>query len=158
MEVILNQDVEKQGYKDDIVKVKPGYARNYLIPKGLASFANEANKKMLRENLRQQSHKLAKIKARAEDTAKQLEQITLTLKAKTGSSGKIFGSITSKHIADALKERGFDIERKRISIPEEIKTLGSFKAVVDLHKEVKANVQLELQGEEDQQAAPSEEE
>jgi large subunit ribosomal protein L9 len=147
MEVILNQEIEKLGYKDDIVNVKPGYARNYLIPNGLASFATEGNKKMLRENLRQQSHKLAKIKSRAEDTAKQLEQITLTLSAKTGTSGKIFGSITSKHIADALKERGFEIERKRISIPEEIKSLGSFKAVVDLHKEVKAEIQLEVQGE-----------
>ena len=147
MEVILNQEIEKLGYKDDIVNVKPGYARNYLIPNGLASFATEGNKKMLRENLRQQSHKLAKIKSRAEDTAKQLEQITLTLSAKTGTSGKIFGSITSKHIADALKERGFEIERKRISIPEEIKRLGSFKAVVDLHKEVKAEIQLEVQGE-----------
>ncbi len=151
MEVILNQEIEKLGYKDDIVNVKPGYARNYLIPNGLASFATEGNKKMLRENLRQQSHKLAKIKSRAEDTAKQLEQITLTLSAKTGTSGKIFGSITSKHIADALKERGFDIERKRISIPEEIKSLGSFKAVVDLHKEVKAEIQLEVQGEEQTQ-------
>lgn len=147
MEVILNQEIEKLGYKDDIVNVKPGYARNYLIPNGLASFATEGNKKMLRENLRQQSHKLAKIKSKAEDTAKQLEQITLTLSAKTGTSGKIFGSITSKHIADALKERGFEIERKRISIPEEIKSLGSFKAVVDLHKEVKAEIQLEVQGE-----------
>ena len=147
MEVILNQEIEKLGYKNDIVNVKPGYARNYLIPNGLASFATEGNKKMLRENLRQQSHKLAKIKSRAEDTAKQLEQITLTLSAKTGTSGKIFGSITSKHIADALKERGFEIERKRISIPEEIKSLGSFKAVVDLHKEVKAEIQLEVQGE-----------
>lgn len=147
MEVILNQEIVKLGYKDDIVNVKPGYARNYLIPNGLASFATEGNKKMLRENLRQQSHKLAKIKSRAEDTAKQLEQITLTLSAKTGTSGKIFGSITSKHIADALKERGFEIERKRISIPEEIKSLGSFKAVVDLHKEVKAEIQLEVQGE-----------
>lgn len=147
MEVILNQEIEKLGYKNDIVNVKPGYARNYLIPNGLASFATEGNKKMLRENLRQQSHKLAKIKSRAEDTAKQLEQITLTLSAKTGTSGKIFGSITSKHIADALKARGFEIERKRISIPEEIKSLGSFKAVVDLHKEVKAEIQLEVQGE-----------
>jgi large subunit ribosomal protein L9 len=151
MEVILNQEIEKLGYKDDIVNVKPGYARNYLIPNGLASFATEGNKKMLRENLRQQSHKLAKIKSRAEDTAKQLEQITLTLSAKTGTSGKIFGSITSKHIADALKERGFDVERKRVSIPEEIKSLGSFKAVVDLHKEVKAEIQLEVQGEEQTQ-------
>ena len=149
MEVILNQDIEKLGYKHDIVNVKPGYARNYLIPKGLASFATEGNKKMLRENLRQQSHKLAKIKAQAEDKAKQLEQISLTLKAKTGTSGKIFGSVTPKHVSDALKERGFEVERKRITLEEDIKMLGSYTATVDLHKEVKASLQLEVVSEEE---------
>jgi large subunit ribosomal protein L9 len=149
MEIILNQDIEKLGYKHDIVNVKPGYARNYLIPKGLASFATEGNKKMLRENLRQQSHKLAKIKAQAEDKAKQLEQITLTMKAKTGTSGKIFGSVTTKHVSDALKQRGFDIERKRITLNDDIKLLGSYSAVVDLHKEVKATLQLEVVAEEE---------
>lgn len=152
MEVILNQDIEKLGYKHDIVKVKPGYARNYLIPKGLASFATEGNKKMLRENLSQQSHKLAKLKSQAEDKAKQLEQLTLTIKAKTGKSGKIFGSVTSKHVADALAEKGFEIDRKRVSLPEEIKTLGTFTANVDLHKEVKAEVQLDVQSEEELEA------
>ncbi len=149
MEVILNQDIEKLGYKHDIVNVKPGYARNYLIPKGLASFATEGNKKMLRENLRQQSHKLAKIKAQAEDKAKQLEQISLTLKAKTGTSGKIFGSVTPKHVSDALKERGFEVERKRITLEEDIKMLGNYTATVDLHKEVKASLQLEVVSEEE---------
>lgn len=152
MEVILNQDIEKLGYKHDIVKVKPGYARNYLIPKGLASFATEGNKKMLRENLSQQSHKLAKLKSQAEDIAKQLEQLTLTIKAKTGKSGKIFGSVTSKHVADALAEKGFEIDRKRVSLQEEIKTLGTFTANVDLHKEVKAEVQLDVQSEEELEA------
>lgn len=153
MEVILNQDIDKLGYKHDILNVKPGYARNYLIPKGLASFGTNSNKKMLRENLRQQSHKLAKIKSQAEDKAKQLEQITLTIKAKTGTSGKIFGSVTPKHVADALKERGFDIERKRITLNEDIKILGSYTATVDLHKEVKAQLHLDVVSESEETPA-----
>ncbi len=150
MEVILNQDLEKLGYKDDIVNVKPGYARNYLIPKGFAKLATAGNKKMLQENIRQQSHKLEKIRAEAENQARELESITLHISAKTGTSGKIFGSITNKHIADALKERGYNIERKKISIPENIKSLGTYKAQVDLHKEVKGEVQIEVEAKEEQ--------
>lgn len=149
MEVILNQDVEKLGYKNDLVKVKPGYARNYLLPKGLAKVATSGNKKMLEENLRQQAHKLAEIKAEAEKTAKELENVTLHIPAKTGTSGKIFGSVTAKHVADGLKEKGFEIDRKKITLPEAIKALGSYSAEVDLHKEVKGEVQIEVEAKEE---------
>ena len=148
MEIILNQDVDKLGYKNDIVNVKPGFARNYLIPKGFAKVATKSQKKMLEENLKQQAHKLEKIKADAEEKARQLEKTTVTLHAKTGTSGKIFGSITNKQIADALKAKGFEVDRKKISLPEEIKHLGTYKAEIDLHKEVKGEVQIEVEAEE----------
>jgi len=144
MEVILSQDVEKLGYKNDIVKVKPGYARNYLVPRKLATIATQANKKMLEENLKQQSHKLEKIKAEAESKARELEGVTLNIPAKTGTSGKIFGSVTNKHVADALKAEGHTIDRKKITLPETIKNLGTYTAEVDLHKEVKGAVQIQV--------------
>lgn len=149
MEIILNQDVEKLGYKHDLVNVKPGYARNYLIPRGLAVEATPGNKKMLDENLKQQAHKLAKIKADAEKKAKDLENVSVSLKAKTGTSGKIFGSITTKHVAEALKAKGYEVDRKKITLSEEIKTLGTYSASIDLHKEVKAEIQLDVEAEEE---------
>ncbi len=149
MEVILNQDVEKLGYKNDIVKVKPGYARNYLVPKGLAKQATRGNKKVLEENLRQQAHKLEQEKAEAEKQSKELSNITVHIPAKTGTSGKIFGSVTNKHVAEALKEKGYDIERKKITLAETIKNLGSYSAQIDLHKEVKAEVQIEVEAKEE---------
>jgi len=147
MEIILNEDIDKLGYKNDIVDVKPGYARNYLIPQGMAKVANEPNKKMLRENLRQASHKTEKIKQDAENLSRQLEATNVSVTTKVGTSGKIFGSVNTQHIAKALKEKGFDIDRKKIKLNEDIKYLGTYTAEVDLHKEVKATINVTVEGE-----------
>ncbi len=114
MEVILKEDVVNLGYKDDIVNVKKGYARNYLIPQGKAIIATESSKKVLAENLKQRAHKLEQIKAAALALAEKMEGVSLTIGAKTSSTGTIFGSVTNIQIADALKEKGFDVERKTI--------------------------------------------
>ena len=148
MEVILTQDVPKLGYKGDTVKVRPGYARNYLIPQGYAIVANAVNIKMTAENLRQAKHKIAKFKADAETLANNLGALNLEIKAKAGTSGKIFGSITTLQIAQALKERGYDIDRRKISLTEEIKNIGTYTAAIDLHREVKAKVNLNIVAEE----------
>lgn len=142
MEVILTQDVPKLGYTGDLVKVKQGYARNFLIPNGFALIANETNKKVLSENQRQAAHKIAKVKESAEATATELQNLTIELPVKTGTSGKIFGSVTTLQIAQVLKEKGYEIDRRRITISGEIKTTGTYEALVDLHKEVKAKVNL----------------
>jgi large subunit ribosomal protein L9 len=142
MEIILKEDVAKLGYKGDVVKVRPGYAHNFLIPNGLAVVADKANRKISQENLRQAAHKIEKVKASAEQTATDLQNATIEISAKTGSSGKIFGSITTLQIAQALKEKGFDIDRRRISLVGEIKTPGTYEASIDLHKEVKAKINL----------------
>lgn len=152
MEVILNQDIVNLGYKNDIVRVKPGYARNFLLPKGLAKMATASNRKMLEENLKQAAHKLAKIKQEAEETARKLENIKLTLKAKSGTSGKIFGSITTQQVAQKLKGKGFEIDRKRIHLLEEIKYLGDYQAEIELHKEVKATLPIQVLPEEESKA------
>lgn len=144
MEIILTQDVPKLGYKGDTVKVRPGYARNYLIPQGLCLIANESNKKVMAENQRQAAHKMAKIKQDAESLAGRLEGQTLEIRAKTGASGKIFGSITTLQIAQNLKDKGFDIDRRKISLAGEIKETGQYTATVDLHREVKATVNLTI--------------
>ena len=126
MEIILLQDVSNLGNKDEIVKVKNGYARNYLIPNGMAITATESYKKILAENTKQRAHKEAKIKADAELVAKKMEGLKLTIGAKTSSTGKIFGSVNTIQIAEALSEKGFDIDRKVISLKEEqIKEVGT---------------------------------
>ena len=148
MEIILKKDVEKLGYKDDIVTVKNGYARNFLIPQGVAILATESAKKVLAENLRQRAHKEAKIKEEAGALLGQIEGLSLKVGAKAGEKGKIFGSVNSIQLAEALKEAGFDIERKRIHLKEDtIKNLGEYEATIDLHKEVKATVKFEVVGE-----------
>ena len=118
MEIILKEDVQNLGYKDDIVKVKDGYGRNYLIPTGKAIIASESARKVLAENQKQRAHKLAKIKADAEALAKKLEGLTLTIGTKTSSSGVIFGSVNSIQVAEALEKEGFAIDRKIIVIKE----------------------------------------
>ncbi|KGN79174.1 50S ribosomal protein L9 [Porphyromonadaceae bacterium COT-184 OH4590] len=142
MEIILKEDVINLGYKDDIVKVKDGYGRNYLIPTGKAVIASESAKKVLAENLKQRAHKLAKIKADAEALATKLEGLTLTLGAKTSSTGAIFGSVNNIQVAEALEKQGFNIDRKTIVIKDAIKEVGNYTATIKLHKEVSPVINL----------------
>ena len=145
MEIILLQDVNKLGQKDDLVKVKSGYGRNYLIPRGYAIAATPSAKKMHNENLKQRSHKEEKIKTEAQEQATKMAGLKMVIGAKTSSSGKIFGSVNTIQIAEALKEKGFEIDRKNISLPEDqIKEIGSYKATVKLHREVKVEVEFEI--------------
>ena len=144
MEVILKEDVVNLGYKDDIVNVKKGYARNYLIPQGKAIIATESSKKVLAENLKQRAHKLEQIKAAAMALAEKMEGVSLTIGAKTSSTGTIFGSVTNIQIADALKEKGFDVERKTIVIKDAVKEVGNYVAVAKLHKEVSVEIPFEV--------------
>jgi len=144
MEVILKQDIKKLGEKDDVVTVKPGYGRNYLIPQGFAELATPSAKKVLAENIRQAQFKQDKIKKDATELAAKLEGVKLTIGAKAGESGKIFGSVNSIQIADALKKQGFDVDRRRITFEEEPKVLGDYVANLNLHKEVKVQVPFEV--------------
>jgi large subunit ribosomal protein L9 len=145
MEVILKQDIQSVGHKNDIVTVKNGYGRNFLIPKGMATLATESAKKMHAENLRQRAHKEEKIKNEALEIAKKLEKVAITIGAKTSSTGKIFGSVNTIQIAEALKEKGYEIERKNISISDDqVKEVGKYKAIVKLHKEVKVEIEFEI--------------
>lgn len=148
MEIILLQDIQSLGYKNDIIKVKNGYARNYLIPKGFAVNATASAKKIHAENLKQRAHKEEKIKSEAEALAKKLSEVSLEIGAKASTKGKIFGSVNTIQIAEALKEKGFDIDRKVISIKEElIKEVGKYTAKVRLHKEVQVEVPFEIKAE-----------
>ena|SRR5690606_12243312 len=144
MEVILKQDIKKLGEKDDIVSVKPGYGRNYLIPQGFAILATESAKKVLAENIRQAQFKQDKIKNDAVELAAKLENVKLTIGAKAGETGKIFGSVNSIQIADALKQQGFEVDRRRITFEEDPKVLGEYLANLNLHKEVKVQVPFEV--------------
>ena len=143
MDIILKTDITGLGYKNDVVSVKPGYGRNYLIPQGFATMASESNKKMIAENIRQAAHKAEKVKSAAQAMADQIGEMVLTIPAKAGESGKIFGRVTSIQIADALRVKGFEIDRKKITI-DDVKTLGSYQASLDLHKEVKHKVNVEV--------------
>lgn len=143
MDIILIQDVANLGYKNDIVKVKDGYGRNYLIPNKMAIIANESNKKQLAENLKQQSKKLAQLLADAEALAAKLEATVITLKAKANEDGKIFGTITTAQVSEALKETGFEVDKKIITI-EAVKELGEYTAVARLHRDVKAEIKLNV--------------
>lgn len=145
MEIILKQDIPSLGHKDDLITVKNGYARNYLIPQGFAIAATESAKKVHAENIRQRAHKEEKIKADAEVYAKKLEGLSLTIGAKTSTTGKIFGSVNTIQIAESLIEKGFDIDRKNITIKEEhIKEVGSYTAEIKLHRDVKVSIQFEV--------------
>jgi large subunit ribosomal protein L9 len=145
MEIILKQDIPNLGHADDIVVVKDGYARNYLIPKGYAISATPSAKKVLAENIKQRAHKEAKIKGDAESVAKQLEGIKLIIDAKTSSTGKIFGSVNTIQIAEALAEKGLEIDRKNITIKDDhIKEVGNYTAEVKLHRDVKVTIDFEV--------------
>lgn len=139
MEIILKEDVIGLGYKNDIVNVKAGYGRNYLIPTGKGVIASESAKKVLAEELKQKAVKLAKIKAEAEALAEKLNAVSLSFNAKASSTGVIYGSIGSLQIAEELQKLGFDIDRKLIAI-KDVKSAGEYVAVVKLHKEVAAQV------------------
>jgi len=144
MEIILKQDVTGLGYKNDVVKVKPGYGRNYLIPQGVALIANESNKRMTAENVRQASHKAAKVKQDAEALAAKIGDLTIEIGTKAGESGKIFGAVTAIQVADILKAKGFDVDRKKVTFKEQPKELGTYVAILDLHKELKHNITVNV--------------
>ncbi|MDL2223937.1 50S ribosomal protein L9 [Bacteroidales bacterium OttesenSCG-928-M06] len=144
MQVILLEDIHNLGYKDDIVTVKSGYGRNYLIPQKKAVIASESAKKVLAENLRQRAHKLEKIKADAQAMADKLQGVSLTIGAKTSSTGTIFGSVNNIQIADELAKKGFEVDRKQILIKDAVKEVGAYKALVKLHKEVSVEIPFEV--------------
>lgn len=145
MEVILKANIEKLGAKDEIVTVKPGYARNYLIPRGYAIAATESARKVLAENLKQRAHKETKILAEAQETAEKLTSLEIKIGTKASETGKIFGSVNTIQLSEALAKAGFEIDRKSISISEEhIKMLGAYEAKVKLHKEVSAVFKFEV--------------
>ena len=139
MELILKEDVINLGYKDDIVKVKDGYGRNYLIPTGKAVIASESAKKVLAENLKQRAHKLAKIKADAEALAAKFEGVSLTIATKVSATGAVYGSVGAIQIAEELAKLGLEIDRK-IIVVSAVKEIGSYEATVKLHKEVAVKV------------------
>ena len=144
MEVILKEDILTLGYKDDVVNVKKGYARNFLIPQGKAVIETESAKKVIAENQRQRAHKIAQIKAESEALAAKMEGVTLTIGAKTSKTGTIFGSVTNIQIAEALLEKGFEIDRKIIIIKDQVKEVGNYIAVAKLHKEVSVEIPFEV--------------
>lgn len=146
MEIILTQDVKNLGYKNDIVNVKPGYARNYLIPQGIAILATESARKVLAENMRQQAYKQEKIKKEAQELATVLEGLSLRIPAKAAQTGKIYGSVNNVQIANAIKEaKGIEIDRKQILVDDDtIKEVGNYKAKVRLHKDVTVEISFEV--------------
>lgn len=144
MQVILKEDIINLGYKDDIVTVKDGYGRNYLIPQGKAVIASPSAIKVLAENQKQRAHKLEKIKADAQELAGKLEGVSLTIGAKTSSTGTIFGSVTNIQIAEALEKSGYTVDRKTIYIKEAVKEVGNYKAQIKLHKEVSVEIPFEV--------------
>jgi len=145
MEIILNEDIATLGYKNDIVKVKSGFARNYLIPKGMAKVANVQNRKIVAEVVKQQAAKLEKVKAEMNALKEKIEAATIKIGAKAGTSGKIFGSVTNIQIADALKEQfGIELDRKKIKIEGEVKDLGTYQSRVELYKDIIAESGFEV--------------
>ena len=164
MKIILKEDVANLGYKDDVVEVKNGYGRNYLIPQGKAVLATPSALKVLAENLKQRAHKIAKIKADAEAIAATLAGVTLTIPAKVSETGTIYGSVNNIQVAEALEAKGHKVDRKIISIKETIKQVGQYVATVRLHKEVAVEIPFEVVAEnapapvvEEAPAAPAEE-
>ncbi|MDR0540751.1 MAG: 50S ribosomal protein L9 [Dysgonamonadaceae bacterium] len=144
MQVILLEDISNLGYKDDVVTVKSGYGRNYLIPQKKAVIASEPAKKVLAENLRQRAHKLEKIKADAQALAAKLDGVSLTIGAKTSSTGTIFGSVNNIQIAEELAKKGFEVDRKSIIIKDAVKEVGSYSATLKLHKDISVEIPFEV--------------
>lgn len=160
MEIILKEDIIGLGYKNDIVNVKSGYGRNYLIPTGKAVIASESAKKVLAENLKQQAHKLAAIKAEAEKKAEALNNVSLVIAAKVSATGVTYGSVNTNIVAEELKKQGFDIDRKIITM-RDIKSVGDYEAVIHFHKEVEVKVPVKVVAEnapvenKEEEAAPA---
>ncbi|WP_026463125.1 50S ribosomal protein L9 [Adhaeribacter aquaticus] len=144
MEIILKDDVKGLGFKNDIVTVKPGYGRNYLIPQGIAVIADKSNKKVVAENIRQAAHKAEKVRLDAQSIADQIGDQVYELKAKVGESGKIFGAVTTTQLSDALRAKGIEVDRKKISFDQEVKSAGEYTASIALHKEVKHSVRFNV--------------
>jgi large subunit ribosomal protein L9 len=147
MKIILRQDVKKLGYKDDIITVKDGYGRNYLIPQGMASLATPVAIKVLNEEIKQRSFKQEKLKKDAASISEKLKDVSVTLKAKTGTSGKIFGAVTTLQVANALKDQGFEVDRRKIVFNEDIKNIGEYKATLNLHKDVSVEIGVNVEKE-----------
>ena len=159
MEIILKEDIIGLGYKNDIVNVKNGYGRNYLIPTGKAVIASASAKKILAENLKQQAHKLAALLAAAEKEAEALNGVALTIEAKVSSTGALYGSVTAATVAEELAKKGIEVDRKKI-IMKDIKAVGEYAATVVFHKQVKVEIPVTVlaEGEEAVEAAPAVEE
>jgi large subunit ribosomal protein L9 len=156
MEIILKEDIIGLGYKNDIVTVKNGYGRNYLIPTGKGVIASESAKKVLAENLKQQAHKLAAQKAAAEEKAAKFEGVALVIPAKVSATGQLYGSVNAAKVAEALAEKGIEVDRKIITM-RDIKHVGDFEAVVHFHKEVEVKVPVTVVAENEPVAVPAEE-
>lgn len=150
MKVILKENVAELGYKDDVVEVKDGYGRNYLIPKGLAIIASNAALKQLAEDQKQRAHKIAKILEEAQSKAKALEGVKLTIPVKTSATGTIFGSVNAAVLAQELQKLGHDIDRKIIFLKDPVKVVGVYTASIKLHKEVSADIEFEVIAEEEE--------
>ncbi len=147
MKIILNQDVKNLGHKDDIVSVKDGYGRNYLIPQGMAKLATPSAIRMLEEEIKQKAFKQDKLKKDADSLKSQLDGLSVLLKTKTGTTGKIFGAVTTLQVANSLKDKGFDIDRRKIVFNDDIKTIGEYKATINLYKEISAEVSVLVESE-----------
>ena len=143
MKVILKDYVKGFGDKNDIVEVKNGYGRNYLIPQGLATIATPSAIKMANENVKQAAHKQAKVKTDAEAQAAKMKYIKITIPTKAGSNGKIFGSVTILQLAKSLADRGFEVDKRKISAPD-MKNIGAYKATINLHKEVSVEIDVDV--------------
>ena len=143
MKIILTQDVKNLGHKDDVVVVKDGYGRNYLIPKGMAKLATDGAMKMLAEDIRQRAFKVEKLRKDAEQISAKLNGASVIVKTKAGASGKIFGSVTGLQIANALKEQGYDVDRRKIAV-DDIKNLGTYTADINLFKDITASITVEV--------------
>ena len=146
MEIILKEDIENLGFKDELVSVKPGYARNFLIPQGMAVAATTSNKKVWEENMRQRSHKEAKIKDEATLAARKLEKEKITVGAKVGEGGtKIFGSVNTIQLADSINKKGLNVDKKNIKIlGAQIKETGKYQAEIRLHKDISVTIDFEV--------------
>ena len=147
MEVILREDIQGLGYKNDTVAVKPGYGRNFLIPRGVAIIASHANRKRIDEEIRQASHKAEKAIKDATVIADKIRDLTLEIKTKAGESGKIFGAVTPIQVSEALATKGFKVDRRRITFETKIKELGEYTAILDLHKKVHHSITIKVVGE-----------
>lgn len=144
MKIILKQDVKSLGYKDDVLTVKNGYGNNFLLPRGMAVLATNSHMKELAENIKQAQFKQDKLKANSEKLAESLKDLSISIGAKAGANGKIFGSVTSLQIAQVLKTRGFDIDRRKIVLDSDIKLLGSHQATINLFKGIHVQIGVEV--------------